>query len=167
MPLFFQKFQAFTEGLTPFSLNLGIHILFFCFCFFLFGIYVFVSKVFLNFIKKAIPEKTPPWLKILTKSLFFQKAIALGFCFVLYFLANNIPAISNLVAKAFFIPLLWLFLKTVDQFLICIRNSKRLELARNNPIKGYLQLVRILSQGGVFSGIAFLIKFKKTLLTKT
>ena len=128
MPLFFQKFQAFTEGLTPFSLNLGIHILFFCFCFFLFGIYVFVSKVFLNFIKKAIPEKTPPWLKILTKSLFFQKAIALGFCFVLYFLANNIPAISNLVAKAFFIPLLWLFLKTVDQFLICIRKLyERLE----------------------------------------
>ena len=97
MPLFFQKFQAFTEGLTPFSLNLGIHILFFCFCFFLFGIYVFVSKVFLNFIKKAIPEKTPPWLKILTKSLFFQKAIALGFCFVLYFLANNIPANSKIV----------------------------------------------------------------------
>ena len=63
---------------------------------------------------------------------------------MLYFLANNIPAISNLVAKAFFIPLLWLFLKTVDQFLICIRKLyERLELARNNPIKGYLQLVRI------------------------
>ena len=77
MPLFFQKFQAFTEGLTPFSLNLGIHILFFCFCFFLFGIYVFVSKVFLNFIKKAIPEKTPPWLKILTKSLFVSESNSL------------------------------------------------------------------------------------------
>ena len=102
MPLFFQKFQAFTEGLTPFSLNLGIHILFFCFCFFLFGIYVFVSKVFLNFIKKAIPEKTPPWLKILTKSLFFQKAIALGFCFVLF-------AISNLVESFFYSSALAIF----------------------------------------------------------
>ena len=63
---------------------------------------------------------------------------------MLYFLANNIPDISNFVAKAFFIPLLWLFLRTVDQFLICIHKLyDRLELARNNPIKGYLQLVRI------------------------
>ena len=144
MPAFFQKIQTFIEGLNPFSLNLGIHLLFFFFCFFLFGIYIFVSKFFLNFIRKAISKKTPLWLRILVESLFFQKAIALSFWFVLYFLANNIPDISNFVAKAFFIPLLWLFLRTVDQFLICIHKLyERLELARNNPIKGYLQLVRI------------------------
>ena len=82
---------------------------------------------------------------------------------MLYFLANNISGLSGFITKILFIPLIWQFLGTIDQFLICIHKLyERFDLAKNNPIKGYLQLLRIVFY--IFALIIFIVViFEKNL----
>ena len=113
--------------------------------FLLFVVYIFASKFILRLIQKVTAKNNSPWIKVVSDSLFFQKAISLSFWFILYFLAYNIPNLANSVNKIFFIPLIWQFLRTLDQCLICSHKLyENLDIAKNNPIKGYLQLVRII-----------------------
>ena len=145
MQHFFQKFQTSIENLNPFPFDLGTHLIFIFFCFLLFVVYIFASKFILRLIQKVTAKNNSPWIKVVSDSLFFQKAISLSFWFILYFLAYNIPNLANSVNKIFFIPLIWQFLRTLDQCLICSHKFyEKLDIAKNNPIKGYLQLVRII-----------------------
>ena len=119
MQHFFQKFQTSIENLNPFPFDLGTHLIFVFFCFLLFVVYIFASKFILRLIQKVTAKNNSPWIKVVSDSLFFQKAISLSFWFILYFLAYNIPNLANSVNKIFFIPLIWQFLRTLDQCLIC------------------------------------------------
>ncbi len=144
MQHFLQKFLTFFENLNPFSFDTSAYLFLFLSCLFLFVAHIFVSKFILNFIQKIITKKSSARIKIFSDSLFFQKALKFGFWFLLYFIVNDILTLPEIIIKIIFVPVIWLFLRTLDQFLICIHKFyEQLDLAKNNPIKGYLQLLRM------------------------
>lgn len=121
-------------------------ILFFLIVFILIGIIYLVIKKYIIFLlnNKLSPRfKNRVWYKSLSKNNIVKKALSLGFFLIVSLAAYKIIILA-FIYKFFFIILIIKFLISLNYFLLFINEVyQTLEYSKKNPIKGYLQLLKI------------------------